>query len=146
MGILSTHRKVHKMNTLCNCSKNEKLMDQLKRGILEAVVDYIKEEGVTNIQTRLDGYENPAKIVWKKSQNGHFPDIFAESKNTIFLFEVPEADGELKQQLDKWRLFTAFSKQKNAQFYVVVKDNQENRVKKFLDENGISASVLMVKA
>ncbi len=121
-------------------------MDQLKKGILEAVVDYIKKEGVSKITTHLDGYENPAKIVWKKSQIGHIPDILAENKNTLFIFEVPENYNQLKQQLDRWRLFTAFTKQKNAQFYIVVKHNQEDYIKKFLNENGIAADVLMVKA
>jgi hypothetical protein len=120
-------------------------MPENKETIIQAVVDYIKSEELEDIRARIVGYSDPAKIVWNTSGKGYVPDITAAGDGNMFIFEVQHPDSDLSPQIDKWRLFTTFSRKTKGNFYIVGMADQEYTIKNLLYEHRIDAQVLTVK-
>lgn len=121
---------------------NEDYMETVKDDMIKAVVDHINEEGIESINSLVDGYDKTKKIVWKNSGRGYFPDITARHDGQMFIFEVLAPGEEVNENIDKWKLFNAFSRANNGKFYVVAMASNEYTVKNALNEYNLNAQIL----
>ncbi len=119
-------------------------MHYKKAEIIKAVLDFIRGENFSNIKANIKGYQPPQKLIWKNSNTGYFPDITAVKDGMFLLFTIKDSEESLKNQIDKWRLFSFYSNVKNRECYIVGMANQEFTIKNLLFENKIRAKVLTV--
>ena len=119
-------------------------MNFKKSEIIKAVIDFIKGEDFSQIKADIPGYNTPEKLVWKNSGKGYIPDITAIKNGMFLLFTVKDPKENIHTYLDKWRLFSSYSRKVNRECYIVSLANQEFTIKNILNENKINANVLTV--
>lgn len=119
-------------------------MNELKKGILKAVVSHLKETEFLEIKSKLDGFDTPSKIVWKSSQNGYVPDITAVKNNVFILFDILESPDFMDDKKTSWQLISTYTNNREREFFIVSPKNKEFTVRNFIDEHLIKAKILPV--
>lgn len=91
-----------------------------------AAVEHLIKEGYTEIKADIEGYGTPGKITWKKTGEGHIPDISSKLDSLSYIFEVETDDsvGDSHTE-DQWKLFSAHAEQYSKHFIVIVPNGSE---------------------
>lgn len=109
--------------------------------MVKYVAKYLESNGFSDVKADISGYDQPAKITWSKTGNGHIPDVSGVGAK-LNIFEVETDDSiDSDHTADQWTLFAAYAKQHNAIFYVVVPQGSKSIADKRLAELDISAEV-----
>jgi hypothetical protein len=113
---------------------------KLKRGILEAVTNYLKKKGFHDFRADLDNMEQPKKIVEKKTGEIYQPDMTASHKESSYIFEV-EMGESLEKEKDKFiRKCDVFQQQaatKKGKLYLIVPIEQFENVLTTINKNNL---------
>jgi hypothetical protein len=105
------------------------------------MVNYMQQNGFTNIKADLKGFDQPEIITWSKTNKGHIPDVSGMNR-VQHIVEVETVDTINHQHTDdQWNLFAAYASQHNAQFIVLVPKGYDGEAKKRLAHLGITAEV-----
>ncbi len=113
-----------------------------KKIVVQAIIEKVEKEHTdVEIRTNLvEGFNQPEKIIIKgKQDKGYTPDVLLRGNNSTNIYEV-ELDQEYK--LDKWRLFSLFSKKQKGSFNIVAPEDNIPLVRKALNENQINARII----
>lgn len=92
-----------------------------KELVVQAIIDKIeKEQENPEIRTLyVKGYKAPNKIITKgNEEKGFTPDVVFSNEDRTELYEI-ELDEKIK--LNKWRLFSLFSKKENGNLNIVTR-------------------------
>jgi hypothetical protein len=121
----------------------KKVKNGKKKIVVQAIIDKIeKENEVKEIKTQVvEGYNKPEKIIRKNSdQEGYTPDVISVHSSREDLYEVElDKDGYI---LEKWRLFSLYSKKSNGYFSIVTPKDNLKQVRNLLNTNQISAKLI----
>ena len=106
--------------------------------MVKAVADHLANEGCRNVMADVRRYDRPTKIVWKRSNRGHIPDLRADG----IIVEVETADSiDDAHTSDQWTLFAAYAEEHDQVFVVVVPEGSSAAAKRRLRELGVTAEV-----
>ncbi|MBC8458922.1 MAG: hypothetical protein H8D67_13085 [Deltaproteobacteria bacterium] len=109
--------------------------------IVRYAVNYLMNNGFSDIRADLQGQVKPTKITWKLTGHGHIPDVTAQN-GQFYLFEVETDDSIFNDHTEnQWKLFATYAREHNAKFWVVVPAGSEASVQLRLNELGIQAEV-----
>jgi hypothetical protein len=115
-----------------------------KKIIAQSLIEKIKSENQDSvIKTNVvEGYKKPYKILKKENQQtGFVPDVISEEKGgKTDLYEI-ELD-ERNYVLDKWRLFSLYSKKTRGSFSIVTPESKMDLLKDMLKLNQIRAKII----
>lgn len=115
-----------------------------KKIVVQALIDKIEKENVSSeIKTQVvEGYDRPEKITKKNGdqEKGYIPDLISESTWKTNLYEI-ELD-ENNYILEKWRLFSLYSKKAKGSFIIVTPKDKLEQVRNMLKSNQISAGLI----
>lgn len=119
--------------------KQESSLD--KTLIAKAVISKIRKEGnPESIRAKyVNDFEPPNMIHLKGSDESYAPDIAAEYKKTMDVYEI-ELNSEMP--VTKWRLFSLYARKNNGNFYLVVPDYLKEEVKHQLLNREINAGLI----
>jgi hypothetical protein len=129
------YRKSEQMESQANKMK--------KKLVVEALIKKLKnEDDAGDIKTILvEGYARPEKIIKKNNgQKGYMPDLISENKGRKNLYEV-ELDEE-NYVLEKWKLFSLYSKKSNGKFSIITPENKLELLQDMLKLNQINARLI----
>jgi hypothetical protein len=109
--------------------------------MVKRVANVLIEKEYRDVRVDLPEFEKPKEITWKKTGLGHFPDITGQ-KGNFKVFEV-ETDDSISDQHteDQWTLFSRWSQENDAVFWVVVPQHCVAAARKRLNELNIQAKV-----
>jgi hypothetical protein len=111
-----------------------------KEVIAKAVIKSINNLSPVKIETKLlKGYNPPAKIVYKSSEEGYIPDFLIFFEDATYIYEIELDDN---YETDKWQLFSLYTTKNKGKFYLVVPDWMVVSVKATLKNKKINASIL----
>ena len=113
-----------------------------KKDIAEAIIQKVEEENndVMIMTSIVEGYERPEMIISKDKQAaGYTPDVMLRTDDIIELYEI-DLDQDFK--LDKWMLFSRFTRSEKKSFSIVTPEDNVTPLKTFLNENDIEARIL----
>jgi len=113
-----------------------------KRLVVHAIIEKIEQEhDNAEIRTRLvEGYEVPGKIIPKgKQDKGYYPDVIALEEQRTELFEVELAP---EPNIEKWRIFSLFSKKEHGSFHLVIPEIHLSFFREQLTANNINAKLI----
>lgn len=123
---------------------------ELRQGILNAVTDYLQEEGFHDIRADVDDMEKPKKIVEQRSGDIFQPDVMASQEDSSFLFEIETGenlDTENEVFVRKCKLFQQYADSKNGKLYLIVPIQYFKKVLTYLDRNNLkNVGILQVDA
>ena len=106
--------------------------------MLQAVAVHLTSEGWAKVMADVRSYDRPAKIVWKRPNDGHIRDVTAHG----IIVEVETADSiGNAHTAEQWRLFAAYAEQHDQASVVVVPTGSKAATKRRLRELGVSAEV-----
>lgn len=113
-----------------------------KELVVQAIIEKIEEENENaEIKTSLvRGYDAPGRIIPKgQKENGYSPDVVSHQEKRTELYEI-----ELKPEvnLDKWRIFSLFSKKEHGTLHLVIPEVHLTFFKKQLAANQIHAKLI----
>lgn len=114
-----------------------------KKVVVQALIDKIESENkATDIKTQLvEGYKKPERITLQSSDLiGYTPDVVSESSEWTNLYEI-ELD-ENNYILEKWRLFSSYSKKAKGIFSIITPKDKLELVKDMLNSNRIQAKLI----
>jgi hypothetical protein len=114
-----------------------------KKIVVQALIDKIENDHKSiKIKTQLvEGYKRPERITIKDSgQEGYMPDVMSETDDWTNLYEI-ELD-ENNYILEKWRLFSLYSKKAKGNFSIVIPKDNLKQVKNLLQSNNINARLI----
>jgi hypothetical protein len=114
-----------------------------KKLVVQALIEKIEsEEKVTDIKTQVvEGYKKPERITLKESDlAGYTPDLISESSEWTNLYEI-ELD-ENNFILEKWRLFSLYSKKAKGIFSIVTPEDKLELIKDMLNSHRIHAKLI----
>jgi hypothetical protein len=121
----------------------KKTQNGKKKIVVQALITKIENDHQsTEIKTRIvEGYARPERITMKDSdQEGYMPDVISESNDWTNLYEI-ELD-ENNYILEKWRLFSLYSKKAKGNFSIVLPKDKLEQVKNMLQSNNIKARLI----
>ncbi len=113
-----------------------------KRLVVQAIIEKIEADNENaEIKTSfMQGYEVPGKIIHKgQEEKGYYPDVMAcqEKKTEIYSIELaPEP------ALDKWRIFSLFSKKEHGTLNLVIPEVHLPFFRKQISANNIHAKLI----
>ena len=109
--------------------------------MVKNVANVLIEKNYLDVRADLREFEKPKEITWKKSGKGHLPDITGR-KDRFKVFEVETADSiDDPHTEDQWTLFSRWSKENDAVFWVVVPERSVAAARRRLEELNIQAKV-----
>jgi hypothetical protein len=114
-----------------------------KKFVVQALIGKIKKDNEeSKIKTDLvEGFRKPDKIIKKNDEkSGYVPDVMAESDGRVDLYEIEMH--ERNYTLEKWRLFSLFSRKTNGSLNIVVPKSNLDTLKNMLDDNKIHANII----
>jgi hypothetical protein len=114
-----------------------------KKIIVQAIIDKIENENQAHeIKTHIvEGYNTPEKIAKKNSdKEGYTPDVISVITGRKDLYEV-ELDAN-NFILEKWRLFSLYSRKSNGNFNIVTPKENLEQVRNLLKSNQIHAKLI----
>jgi len=123
---------------------------ELRTGILNAVTDYLHQEGFHDIRADLGNMNKPKKIVEERSGDIFQPDMMASQEDSSFLFEIEtgenlDANNELFVR--KCKLFQQYADSKNGKLYLIVPIQYFRKVLTHLNRNNLKhVGILQVDA
>lgn len=105
-------------------------------------VNFLRNNGYTNIKAHLSGFDTPSLIRWEGQYNGHIPDVEAYGNGRLSLFEVETADTiDDQHTANQWKLFAAHAKNNNGEFWVIVPRGKKYAAEQRIINLGIAAKV-----
>jgi len=113
-----------------------------KKDIAEAIIQKVEEENdnVRIMTSMVEGYERPEMIKGKEKQAaGYTPDVMLRNDDIIELYEI-DLDQDFK--LEKWMLFSHFTRSEKRSFSIVTPEDNVTPLKTFLNENDIEARIV----
>ena len=120
--------------------RNQSKHDQM----VQYTVNYLNNNGFSDIRADLKGRVQPTKITWKSTSRGHIPDVTAQN-GQLFLFEVETDDSIFDDHAeDQWKLFATYAREHGAKFWVIVPAGLEPSAQLRLTELGIQAEIWTV--
>jgi len=121
---------------------DESIKTKVEHSVVKVLIDKIKnEDDGAEIRTKiLDGYEKPDKVVIKSGQKGYIPDVVSITEDRQDLYEVELDENDYK--LDKWKLFSLYTKKTHGSFNIIIPKNRLDLIKDVLDLNKINANIL----
>lgn len=110
--------------------------------MVSTLANHLSNESYKEIKADHVGHTQPEKITWKNSGEGHIPDVTATKNNKMHVFEIETCDSINDQHTeDQWKLFSAYAKQFEKIFIVVVPKSCERDANARVQTLGVSASV-----
>jgi len=105
-----------------------KRKSQSKHGsMVKSVADHVSNDGHTNVEADITGYDRPELIYWESTKKGHIPDV-TSTTDTKYIFEVETDDSiDDSHTEDQWKLFSANAKQRSKKFIAVVPKGSEQQ-------------------
>ncbi len=111
-------------------------MTKIKKIILEALLDYLKEKGYKNIRSKLSGMKDPEKISITGRDQEFIPDMVAIHNDSKLMFEVEIADEPNEEQLiDKCRVLSDEAAKTNGKLNLVVPLENYGKIIQILNNN-----------
>jgi hypothetical protein len=110
----------HRYKTLNAFDMSMQTKEVNKKLVVQAIIEKIEDESENaEIRTSLvQGYEVPGKIIPKGQQEkGYYPDLISHQGRKTELYEIeltPESN------LEKWRIFSLFSKKEHGTLHLVI--------------------------
>jgi hypothetical protein len=123
--------------------ENKEVQDVRKKFVVQALIGKIKADNEkTKIKTNVvEGFRKPEKIIKKNNEKeGYTPDVIIETGEKIDLYEIEMH--ERNYVLEKWRLFSLYSKKGNGSFHIVTPKSNLATLKDMLDVNEIKANII----
>ncbi len=121
-------------------SKKSKAIN--KKFVVQAIIEKIEQENENaDIKTGLiDGYEFPGKIIFKgQHDKGYCPDVLSREAKKTELYEIELAP---EPNLEKWRIFSLFSKKEHGSLHLVIPEVHLPFFRKQLSANNIHAKLI----
>lgn len=113
--------------------------------VIYSVIDYLLDQGIKDIDARVEDYDDPARIVRKGQSEGYKPDLVAKTPSAICVFEVEPAKDINKRAVSaKWRLFSDYAINNNGKFFLIIPEGKEELVRHLLNEMDIEADLLQI--
>lgn len=113
---------------------------RMKKGILDAVINYLKKKGFQDFRTDSDETEKPKKIVEKHSGEIYQPDMTASHKDSSYIFEV-EMGESIEKEKDKFirkcDVFQQHAATKKGKLYLIVPIEQFENVLTTINKNNL---------
>lgn len=111
--------------------------------IVASVANSLRANGFSEIKADLQGYDQPIRIIWESTEQGHIPDLSAVKDQQQHIFEVETGDTiTIQHTADQWKLFSTYANQHNSIFYVVVPKGYASQAQKQLQVLNLKATVL----
>lgn len=116
------------METKQNISK-----EIVAQAIIETIEKKDKNPEIKALYVK--GYETPSKIVTKgKEEKGYTPDVVYNNEEFTELYEI---ELNKKVELNKWRLFSLFTKRGNGNLNIVTHEEYLPHFRELLKTNSI---------
>jgi hypothetical protein len=112
--------------------------------IVLAVAKHLTGQNFTEIKADVPNFVSPLKVTWKDTGDGHIPDLTGrDPSGHLYVFEVETEDTiRHSHSASQWKLFSAYARQFDASFYVVVPGGCGRAAKAELDRLNLMAGVL----
>lgn len=114
-----------------------------KEIVAQAIIESIEKEH-ENPDIRalyVKGYKTPDKIITKgDAEKGYTPDVIYSHEDSTELYEI-ELDKKI--ELNKWRLFSLFSKKENGSLNIVTQEEHLSYFRELLKTNSIKNAKLI---
>lgn len=116
-----------------------------KEKIVQAVIDNLLEKKQPKeIKTPyIEKYETPAGLKARNGNKTFVPDITAIFDDSSNLYEI-ELDDDF--QVNKWKLFSIYARERNGKLFLVVPEWLKESVKKELVDKNIHAGIIFFNA
>lgn len=121
---------------------NKRIHDELLQLLLQVVA--ASSHGFEQIHADLEGWPQPARILWTHTRQGYVPDATAWAwlGMSEYLFEVETAETlSLEHTRNQCELFSAYARVHGAEFVLVVPLGLQARAARQLASWGITAQV-----
>lgn len=113
---------------------------KLKKGILNAVTEYLAKKGFTGFRSGLDSMEPPKKIVEKRTGKIYQPDMTADHKDSSYIFEIEMGESVEKSNehfIKKCDVFQQQAASKKGKLYLIVPIEQFEKVLTVINKNNL---------
>jgi len=114
-----------------------------KELVVQAIIDTIEKEHENPDISALyvEGYKNPDKIITKGNEDkGYTPDVVYSNKDLTELYEI---ELDKKVELNKWRLFSLFTKKQKGHLNIVTREQYLPYFRELLKTNNINNAKLI---
>jgi hypothetical protein len=110
--------------------------------LVSMMARYFKDQGYTNIQADIDGYQAPPII--KGKVKSHRPDLLCNKTSTTQIILEAETDDTIDDEhtRSQWHLFWDWAKNHGNEFHLVVPEGYRDAANRRLNEIGISADTI----
>ena len=126
-------------------------MDKILRtGILQSVSNYLNKKGFSNFRSRLTNMDNPKKIVEKQSGEIYQPDMTANYKESLYVFEIETGESiesDKENFIRKCDVLQQHAVAKKGKLYLIVPVQNSDQVLSELNKNNLeNIGILKIKA
>jgi hypothetical protein len=112
----------------------------LRKGILNAVAQYLSKKGFTGFRADLEEMESPKKIVEKRTGKIYQPDLTADHKDSSYIFEIEMGESIEKskdQFVKKCDVFQQHAATKKGKLYLIVPIEHFEKVLTVINKNNL---------
>jgi hypothetical protein len=114
-----------------------------KEQVAQAIITQLEEQdNKISIKTGLfKTYKSPPKIIQKSINAAYYPDIqITTSDGHINIYEI---ELNTKINIEKWRVFSLFTKLKQGELFIIVPEPNLSAIKRIIVENNFKNIKLM---
>lgn len=112
--------------------------------ILKLLIDYLKNEGMTEIRADLDGFEIPENITWENSEYIVTPELTVKDNNKKHVFEIcDDLNLVTDNSLRRWQLLSQHADSFKGDLFIIVKEKDANALQQLLKGYAIEAIIVL---
>jgi hypothetical protein len=122
---------------------------RLRRGILESVSNYLKNKGFSDFRADLEDFDQPKKIVEKRSGEIYQPDMTAFFGKECYYFEIEmgeEIDSSRDDFVRKCSILQQHAASKDGKLYLIVPEDNFEKVLQVINRNNLeNVGILQIR-
>ena len=112
--------------------------------ILKSLIDYLKNEGMTEIRADLDGFEIPENITWENSEYLVTPELTVKDNDKKHVFEIcDDLNLVTDNSLRRWQLLSQHADSFIGDLFIIVKEKDANTLRQLLKGYAIEAIIVL---
>ena len=124
--------------------------EKLRKGILQSVSNYLDKKGFNNFRSGLENMDNTKKIVEKQSGEIYQPDMTANYKESLYVFEIETGESiesNKEKFIRKCDILQQHAASKKGKLYLIVPVQKFDSVLSELNKNNLeNIGILKIKA
>ncbi|MCB0515090.1 MAG: hypothetical protein R2798_08810 [Chitinophagales bacterium] len=109
----------------------------------QKAIDYLEQQGYSDIKADLDGYEKPESYVNNERQTTLTPDIVAEKDGYKYYFELGTKSQKPQLLKTKWLLLDRLSDLKNFYFKIITTRGHYRFTDQVINDLGLESTKLI---